>query len=837
MNSPTVSVILPSYNHARYLMASANSVLAQSFRDFELIVIDDASTDGSRTVLEQLRNIDPARVKTVFLDQNIGGPAVINEGIRMARGKYIALCNSDDEWLPNKLADQVHFLDTNPGVGAVFSDVIWIDSTGEEIITPPLDNIFYQHNRSREQWLRTLLTTGNCLCHPSSLIRKEVHDACGAYDPRYRQLHDYELWLRICQQFEIFVTLEPTIRFRFFTDQSNASGITPSNSVRDTNERFSIFSNFLMKMTTEELAGIFGTIKSIDDPDFCFPLEKSLALLGSCANFRPIVDQIALTDLYALSLGSDFRKTLKAYGLPEKFVDTIAGIRHPWTHHSGKYSSAERALVQKMESWCDENFAGDQQFCTLGFEDYQTELSEVLASFSWRVTRGLREANAIIRGGVKETEIEDLDGFSDRISSDATFCKSALKKIKVSKSWKLTAPLRAISEVNNKKLEHSTESTLQLALFDDKLFDSNEGFRQAEIASLSIWFPQKKLYYSPTSNQSLYEAFDNVTKNNRKAECPFIDGIHNPQMTLEADLALCISPSLGARLKDYFEKNDVLFAVSVFTYDEQFFGLSIAEQNAIVLKLASSAHFAGLYTDNKEFFTRVKPSLSGKTIAYTGHNPIPSHLCAPVPKPATSKSQSQILVLNGTLDDLQGDSSFANTIQKETGGQCRIIMLQRGKEFSRQASKIESGGVEVVVCPDFQYAFDHFGQPDALVIMQNGSNTGWATFIANSAAVRKVPVISMQKLSALPCEIPNHLLHQPANVGETVHLLRNILRGRSQKKMQQPNIARFQARFDWKAAQRERTNFFESITSSDRYRKTENQSEKFSVKLAGKYAL
>jgi hypothetical protein len=95
----------------------------------------------------------------------------------------------------------------------------------------------------------------------------------------------------------------------------------------------------------------------------------------------------------------------------------------------------------------------------------------------------------------------------------------------------------------------------------------------------------------------------------------------------------------------------------------------------------------------------------------------------------------------------------------------------------------------------------------------------------------------MERLSTLPCEIPNHLLYEPSNTGEIVHILRNILRGHSQKKLQTPNITRFQTRFNWKSAQRERTAFFNRVTTPHLNRRQEVPSETFAAKLAGKYAL
>ena len=118
MSAPRVSVILPAYNRADLVGRAIDSVLAQTWQDLELIVVDDCSTDDTRAALERYR--DTPRVRLVFSDTNRGGSGARNLGIAHATGALIAFQDSDDIWLPHKLAAQVAALDSNPRAGLCY---------------------------------------------------------------------------------------------------------------------------------------------------------------------------------------------------------------------------------------------------------------------------------------------------------------------------------------------------------------------------------------------------------------------------------------------------------------------------------------------------------------------------------------------------------------------------------------------------------------------------------------------------------------------------------------------------------------------------------------------
>src|SRR5262245_24449723 len=128
--SPKVTVVIPVYNRERYVAAAIESILAQTFPDFELLVIDDGSADRSREVIRSYR--DP-RLHLVCNETNLGIPKTRNRGLQLAQGEYLAFLDSDDWAYPERLAKQVAFLDSRPDYAAVGAWIMWMDEEGRPL--------------------------------------------------------------------------------------------------------------------------------------------------------------------------------------------------------------------------------------------------------------------------------------------------------------------------------------------------------------------------------------------------------------------------------------------------------------------------------------------------------------------------------------------------------------------------------------------------------------------------------------------------------------------------------------------------------------------------------
>ncbi|MGB7962187.1 MAG: glycosyltransferase family 2 protein, partial [Propionicimonas sp.] len=157
---------MSSYEHERYLRRSIDSVLNQAFSDFELFILDDASTDSSWEIIQTYT--DP-RIHPLRNPVNRNDKVVMRQVIaESASGEYFAVHHSDNTWQPGKLQAQVDFLETHPQTGAVFTNALAIDENDREITDEKnwFTYIFDQPNRSREEWLNFFFYHGNALCHP-----------------------------------------------------------------------------------------------------------------------------------------------------------------------------------------------------------------------------------------------------------------------------------------------------------------------------------------------------------------------------------------------------------------------------------------------------------------------------------------------------------------------------------------------------------------------------------------------------------------------------------------------------------------------------------------------
>lgn len=189
VNNPTVSILLPTYNRAASLRRAIESALEQSFVEWELIIIDDSSTDGTAEVLEEFARRDP-RIKIINNAHSdyatVGITGVLNQGLAAARGKYIARLDDDDAWIDEeKLEKQVKFFDTHPEYVVVGGGVIVIDGEGRERYR------YFKHETDEE--IRRTALAANPFSHTTVMFRADIAREFGGYHARYAE--DWDLWL------------------------------------------------------------------------------------------------------------------------------------------------------------------------------------------------------------------------------------------------------------------------------------------------------------------------------------------------------------------------------------------------------------------------------------------------------------------------------------------------------------------------------------------------------------------------------------------------------------------------------------------------------------------
>lgn len=281
-NKPKVSVILTSFNHAKYLREAIDSALEQTFTDFELIIWDDYSADNSWEIIQSYA--DP-RIKAFRNDETRRGIYGINRAItEVVQGEYVAIHHSDDVWHKNKIYSQVLALDDNTSLGAVFSNCHLIDDAGDLVTKPEryYNYLFLNvYNRSSSEWLADFFNFGNMLCHPSVLMRKECVESCGLYNPLYGQLGDFDMWIRLAARYEIHVMEERLVYFRVHADFSNSSAISPASLNRTNNELFQVIKQYRDICASDRIFEIFPSAKKYGENFYDLGFVLSIIALGS----------------------------------------------------------------------------------------------------------------------------------------------------------------------------------------------------------------------------------------------------------------------------------------------------------------------------------------------------------------------------------------------------------------------------------------------------------------------------------------------------------------------------------------------------------------------------
>jgi len=222
---PKISIIVPVYNAEKTISRAVQSVFAQTFTDYELIIVDDGSTDGSNRLIQNLiaafRGSDFSfkNINIQHINQENQGPAgARNTGIQLARGEYVAFLDADDQWDKEKLEIQMNAFKQHPQAGLVFSDMrhFVIERVGKETLNKDqLVHASYLHERRYQHAASGMIYENllheNFIFTPTVLVRKSVLDHVGSFDAQLKICEDYDLWLRIAQEYPIYFIDQPLV--------------------------------------------------------------------------------------------------------------------------------------------------------------------------------------------------------------------------------------------------------------------------------------------------------------------------------------------------------------------------------------------------------------------------------------------------------------------------------------------------------------------------------------------------------------------------------------------------------------------------------------------------
>lgn len=297
--TPTVSVVLPTYNRADVLRRSIRSVLDQTYEDIELIVVDDGSTDETGAVVS---TIDDSRLEYIEHETNRGAPAARNTGIDASRGDFIAFQDSDDVWDPRKLEKQMATFDrAGSDVGVVYTGVWRIHDGKNRYVPQPGVG-------PKEGDLSEALFRFNFISLQTAVVRSRCFAETGNFDERLPRLQDWELWIRIAEQYEFRFVDEPLVTAHVRSDSISAS----ADRLAEARER--IVEKHRERFDTEALAyQLFRT-------------GHSLLKAGRTRKGRTYLRQAILTDVRVLYCGL-FVVSLLGSGVYRTVYRTVRFIR------------------------------------------------------------------------------------------------------------------------------------------------------------------------------------------------------------------------------------------------------------------------------------------------------------------------------------------------------------------------------------------------------------------------------------------------------------------------------------------------------------------------------
>lgn len=272
---PKISVLMPAYNAEKYIAQAIESILGQTFGDFEFIIINDCSKDRTEEII--LSYHDP-RIVYLKNEQNLGVAVTLNKGLAAATGKYIARMDADDISLPERLEKQVAYLEANEDIAVLGTNVESFNEFG---------TISTGWSATDPEQMKVDLLFACGLAHPSVMMRTEAIRELGGYDPEFNGLEDYELWCRVLEKHSITTMPDVLLRYRI-----HGSQVTQNPSAR--------YLEFLRKLKTRQIRQLgiepneefFAYCQGgkLESPEKIQELDKFFALVDASNAEKKIYD-------------------------------------------------------------------------------------------------------------------------------------------------------------------------------------------------------------------------------------------------------------------------------------------------------------------------------------------------------------------------------------------------------------------------------------------------------------------------------------------------------------------------------------------------------------------
>lgn len=413
MKEPLISIVMVNYNHEDTIGDSIESVISQTYKNWELIIIDDGSTDASAAIIGEYADRD-RRIRFYPQKKNQQICVATNIGFSYVTGEYVARLDSDDIWLPEKLERQLARMEEAPWGSLCFTKLDVIDGEGR-IVNEALSDYYQAYNRRQNGcggWLKYFFFSGNTLIQSTLLMKREVLQSLGGFHLAYMQAHDFDFFVRAAKRYEFIFVEEPLVKYRRTEKQNSACN--EEKNRRFFNEHMLIRRHFFEEMPDDLFIEAFGDCfvnkaSSTHEELLCEQAFLLCRCVGDQENTPVLglqrIEELmenpetarVLEDVFHYTPKDYYRQTDKRLYITDDLVCELEYLR--------RLSAMQEERIRQMEESSQKMWDQLEQYQQTIAEQYQTivEQQDVIhqmqESASWKITKPLRSVKKVLTKG------------------------------------------------------------------------------------------------------------------------------------------------------------------------------------------------------------------------------------------------------------------------------------------------------------------------------------------------------------------------------------------------------------------------------------------------------